>query len=313
MNKKFLLPGILSLIMASSVLTFSLPIWKDNVKEEDKMTDWMAGFNDTTTLASLSIPGSHDSGARYSLLDLSGRCQDLSIASQLDIGVRYLDIRLYLTDSYKFQVIHGPVNQRLSFASVVNTCIKFLDDHPSETLLISVKEEKENKKIKEAGITSFDAELKKALSDEHFITSTNMLDSALLGQTRGKAILFSRYEASTIGINCYDGWEDPSSADSPNSFTMSNNIFVQDHYKISDMDAYKEEIIAGLDHVSLSYKFNFISGYKVSSFPPSYSYSVTNEINPWIIKTVEGKTNLGVVIADSVTSEFTKAIIGGNA
>ena len=55
--------------------------------------NWMGLLNGNLSLASLSIPGTHDSGASYEYWSGTAKCQDISIASQLDIGIRFLDIR----------------------------------------------------------------------------------------------------------------------------------------------------------------------------------------------------------------------------
>ena len=55
---------------------------------------WMKSLSDGTSLSRISLPGTHDSGATLSLLDSAGKCQDTSIAEQLNFGARFLDIRL---------------------------------------------------------------------------------------------------------------------------------------------------------------------------------------------------------------------------
>src|SRR5688500_16988143 len=57
------------------------------------MSNWMGSLPDATNVAQLSIPGTHDSGARTEPVGGTAKCQNLSIADQLTAGVRYLDIR----------------------------------------------------------------------------------------------------------------------------------------------------------------------------------------------------------------------------
>ena len=59
------------------------------------LTDWMSAVNDSLKLSAISIPGTHDSGARYDppLLSGTAKCQDLTIREQLNAGTRFLDIR----------------------------------------------------------------------------------------------------------------------------------------------------------------------------------------------------------------------------
>ncbi|HWD19670.1 MAG TPA: phosphatidylinositol-specific phospholipase C [Verrucomicrobiae bacterium] len=101
---------------------------------------WMAGVNDESSLAEILIPGSHDSGARHNpaLLPGTTACQTLSIREQLQIGVRFLDIRLKERGG-ELLVYHGAFFQNLSFDSVLLDCRGFLTDHPSECIIMSVQ------------------------------------------------------------------------------------------------------------------------------------------------------------------------------
>ncbi len=107
----------------------------------NKGSDWMKNLDDSMTLTSMSIPGSHDSGALHSIGDLSGKCQDLAIADQLNAGVRFFDIRLQLRDD-ELKVVHGIVDQKLDFSNVLNDFKVFLNNHPSEGLIVSIKKRK---------------------------------------------------------------------------------------------------------------------------------------------------------------------------
>ncbi|MBN2842929.1 MAG: hypothetical protein JXM68_07555, partial [Sedimentisphaerales bacterium] len=50
--------------------------------------NWMAAQKDISLLSQLSIPGTHDSGARFEPIGGTAKCQNLTIAEQLAIGVR---------------------------------------------------------------------------------------------------------------------------------------------------------------------------------------------------------------------------------
>ncbi|NEE58668.1 phospholipase, partial [Streptomyces sp. SID8455] len=51
--------------------------------------DWMGGLPDGTALQRLTIPGTHDSGARFG--GPWSECQNTTIAQQLESGIRFLD------------------------------------------------------------------------------------------------------------------------------------------------------------------------------------------------------------------------------
>ena len=107
-----------------------------------EMNSWMSGLQDNISISKISIPGTHDSGARVDAPVVSGtaKTQDLSIAEQLNAGVRFLDIRCRHIDN-AFTIHHGAIYQNLNFDDVLNACYTFLNSHPSETIIMSVKEE----------------------------------------------------------------------------------------------------------------------------------------------------------------------------
>ncbi|SHN21299.1 phosphatidylinositol-specific phospholipase C [Streptomyces yunnanensis] len=100
--------------------------------------DWMSVLGDATPVQRLSIPGTHDSGAR-----IGGpwvECQNTSVAEQLASGIRFLDVRCRAIDDV-FAIHHGAFFQELMFGDVLNACRDFLRAHPSETVLMRVKQE----------------------------------------------------------------------------------------------------------------------------------------------------------------------------
>ncbi|MEU9011246.1 phosphatidylinositol-specific phospholipase C [Streptomyces sp. NPDC048479] len=100
--------------------------------------DWMAGAGNSTALARLTIPGTHDSGARFG--GLWTECQNTTIADQLNSGIRFLDVRCRVTGD-SFAIHHGAFYQNLMFGDVLIACRDFLNAHPSETVLMRVKQE----------------------------------------------------------------------------------------------------------------------------------------------------------------------------
>jgi 1-phosphatidylinositol phosphodiesterase len=104
------------------------------------LNNWMGMLPDQTSISGISIPGTHDSGATKEPISGTAKCQDLSIADQLNAGVRYLDIRCRHIDN-GFAIHHGAIYQNLNFNDVITACLNFLNSHPTETIIMSVKEE----------------------------------------------------------------------------------------------------------------------------------------------------------------------------
>jgi 1-phosphatidylinositol phosphodiesterase len=160
-------------------------------------TKWMSTLPDTLPLSAISIPGAHNAHTYYRALP-SVRCQVVDIKTQLEQGIRFLDIRVqpvHATDVTKkdLYLVHGAFPISLTgpkyFAPILQACYDFLSTNPSETILISLKRE---------GIGSAtDQHLAQTLS-EHYITPNSSkwhLDTKLpyLGAVRGKLVLVRRY------------------------------------------------------------------------------------------------------------------------
>lgn len=123
--------------------------------------DWMGQLPPNLQqqlISNIVIPGTHDSGTAG--LSLGGRiidtfrnisrCQDFDIATQLQMGIRFLDIRV-ATDTphqYSYIVHDGPINicclnpttrQYLTLNEVILTCVAFLAAHPNESIIMCIK------------------------------------------------------------------------------------------------------------------------------------------------------------------------------
>ena len=257
-------------------------------------SNWMSSLNDTTLIRNINMPGSHDTMALWSIGDLAGQCQSLSLEDQLNLGVRFLDIRLK-EDKNELKAVHGFIDQRASFKSITETIEKFIKDNPSEMIIMSIKEEADpsNSDI------SFEQSLKTYLKNNIYYLD-NLLPLTL-GQARGKVILLSRYSNSTIGVPAYTGWEDSC------SFTLPNDIYVQDTYKITSAEQKQEEVVKCFKEVGHALKINFLSAYRTNAFPPSYAPSAANDINPWINEEISKYNDRGIVLYDFVNESNMKA------
>lgn len=99
---------------------------------------WLSGLSDSLPLSQLNLPGTHDTMAFYGG-DIP-TAQTMSLRTQLDAGVRVLDIRC---NHYynSFYINHGPIYQYANFDDVLTTVQQFLQANPRETVLMRVKEE----------------------------------------------------------------------------------------------------------------------------------------------------------------------------
>ncbi|PEB81300.1 phosphatidylinositol-specific phospholipase C [Bacillus nitratireducens] len=169
---------------------------------------WMSKVADSTKLSEISIPGTHGTMALHgaSFLDENlTRNQTMSLPQQLNSGIRYVDMRVKrVKDS--FAMYHGIVNQKAMFEDVLKEAIQFLKDHPTETILMRLKEET----TPESGSLSFEEILNKYkdLNSSYFwdpsSVPTSKRNNPTLGDIRGKIVILQNFTSSQqYGIN-YD-------------------------------------------------------------------------------------------------------------
>ena len=175
----------------------------------------LSKISDTIYLSQLNIAGTHDSATAYVSMENAARCQDKTIAEQLEMGVRLLDIRLtkkgdefYLVHAFADCYSDMEKTKRLSFSQVLSDCKKFLEDNPDETVILSIKQDR--------GIINrwffppfYDKYIRGDESSWYLENKT-----PTLGQCRGKIVLMRRcrvwknfYKTAKGGLN-FSFWPD---------------------------------------------------------------------------------------------------------
>jgi len=268
--------------------------------------DWMRPLDGRQSLANLSIPGSHDSGARYNLCHLpdSARCQTLSIADQLDAGVRFLDIRCKLTHG-RLAIYHGCANQHLDFSCVAETCRQFLGAHSNECLVVSIQ--------RENGPTDGFAAAVQAILDSHpDLWFTNDFVPTL-AQARRRLVLLRRYAGAAVGIDATH-WPDNKTFTNTRGAT---SLAIQDEYKVwcnsHKWNAITNFLRRAAQSTDQSLYLNFTSG-SHRTLPYPRIRLTANNINPRLLSFARSTPtgHYGVVIMDFVTPDLCSAIINLN-
>ncbi|MFS0726265.1 phosphatidylinositol-specific phospholipase C [Paenibacillus sp. 1P07SE] len=271
--------------------------------------NWMGAINDQTSLAALSIPGTHDSGAMYEPIYGTAKTQDLTIAEQLSSGVRYLDIR---TRHFKdaFTIHHGVVYQNQNFDDVLNAVISFLNNNPTETVIMSVKEEHTAAENTRSYVDTFNWYVNKNpnkwLMTDHIPT---------LSEARGKIVLLRRFATDQLpkGIDA-TAWQDNT------SFTIQNaaSLNIQDYYKVSNRTKKWTDIQSKYNEANSSNSstlyINFTSGYSPGLFGIPNIRAISDEINPKVNQffTTNTSGRFGVSAMDFITSDLASKIIATN-
>ncbi|KAG9011745.1 hypothetical protein FRB94_007735 [Tulasnella sp. JGI-2019a] len=217
-------------------LSAGAPILGTYKDDSGVLASWMTSLSDNTTLVSLNIPGTHDTCAwNYTgLLPEVYNTQSSPIFDQLNGGIRFLDLRIGANDG-KVMLYHADalLSDTAQIVDVLYGLYYFLDAHPSETIIASIKVDH--------GVES-DPTLQQLLYDQFTTSPTNDYwvqgeDLVTLGAARHKIVLFRRYNLipslSPIGIPVAQGWTD-NAADFVIRDNADLSVFVEDLYEIDN-------------------------------------------------------------------------------
>lgn len=276
--------------------------------------NWMSQIDGSAYISEISIPGTHDSCALYEPISPSAKCQEYTIKDQLEMGVRFIDVRAWVIGG-ETQISHGVVLQSQTLNEIVGTCKEFLEENPTETIIFSLK--KENSALFSKDEVA-DIIEKIVAEDKDGWYVENKIPT--LDEVRGKIVLFNRFdEESDLGINAAGDERWLKNV----SFTIENEshkIHVQDHYNIGkkeNIETMWEEAVALMEESkaeesrSDNLYVNFLSGY--TGIIPNIQ-SVSDIINPNMANYVSnaGKGCYGIIIMDFVDSELCEKIIETN-
>ncbi|PKV84049.1 1-phosphatidylinositol phosphodiesterase [Streptomyces sp. TLI_146] len=254
--------------------------------------DWMAGLGGSTPLRQLTIPGTHDTGARFGGLWV--KCQNAVVAAQLNAGIRFLDVRCRATGD-AFAIHHAAFYQNLMFGDVLIACRDFLAAHPGETVLMRVKQEYS---------TVSDAEFRRIFDlylDQKGWRPLFRLDAALptLGEARGKVVLLAD-NGGLPGVR----YGDPALFD------------IQDDYNAEPFGKYPKieaQFRKAADQPGKLY-VNYVS--TAAALPPEWNAA---RLNPRVrdflnSSALPGRTGLGIVPMDfpDATSGLIDAVLRHN-
>lgn len=272
---------------------------------------WMTPLADEASLAELSIPGTHDSAALYEPFNSgTAKTQNLTIEQQLEAGIRFLDIRCrHLDDA--FQIYHGPFDQQQSFDQVLATVSEFLDAHPKQTVIMSVKEEFTAERTTRTFGQTFEAYVEPAPERWHLGAAV-----PTVGDARGKIVLLRRFPSTTtpLGIDGNSMWGDDK------TFTMTSmdaTVRVQDDYKVETNDSKWMAITTLFAEAAAgepsTWFVNFTSGFQLSNGIPNtprVATDINERLDEYLNATPTGR--LGTVASDFTTESRIHLIIAHN-
>lgn len=306
--------------------------------------DWMAGIADDSPLTTISIPGTHDTMSTGPGGDATQN-QSMSLATQLESGIRFLDIRLRkIQGDNQLYLHHGPAFLNATVDDVVTTVSEFLTQHPSETVLMRVKQEYSEVPAEEFATTL--REHLEPFADQLWRNTNDLGVATPLEELRTKMVLLNEnfsdlvpwgmayddassiqddYHLTTIS-NQYDKWlaakEQLNNAQVSGSHN-GNTLFL--NYLSGSGGALPYFVASG--KVGPATNANQLStGFTTPGFESTYpdfprtscfigmctiSYEGTNQLAANHIQSTELK-NIGIVIADFPGPALIKTIVDSN-
>uniref|UniRef100_A0A3B4AQ73 Phosphatidylinositol-specific phospholipase C X domain-containing protein n=1 Tax=Periophthalmus magnuspinnatus TaxID=409849 RepID=A0A3B4AQ73_9GOBI len=102
---------------------------------------WMSSVPDDVLLSGITIPGTHESLSRFG--GVLAVCQVWTLEEQLKAGVRYLDIYVGIWQpgqkTAQVRDSHWKFKQHMTLDEVFEIVLKYLQDYPSEMVLMKIK------------------------------------------------------------------------------------------------------------------------------------------------------------------------------
>lgn len=285
---------------------------------------WMSAFPDSTSLTTLSIPGTHDTMTSSATLGPIYQCQNHLLGTQLEAGIRYIDIRCTVVNN-TFLVHHEDEYTGFTYTYVLETLFSFLESNPSEIILMRLKEESAaiNSTMTFEEVFNYyrmnDTETAPGCA-KHFWTppSPGPIAVPTLGELRSKVLIIQNFGP----------------VPAPYGIKYESPLFViEDDYALSglaDMDSkfalIEENLLAAangsawnnglgdglvyLTHVSASVG---VLPIEVAAGPFNRSVTGQNDrTGKWLTDHVDGKGTTGVVILDFPGKDLIEEVLARN-
>ena len=290
---------------------------------------WMSCIPQNVFYTMLSVPGSHDAATSSAkLLTFSSKTQNKTIAEQLELGVRALDLRPSATDN--LEIKHSSIGTGVTLAQAIESMRSYLEKNPTEFIYATIHLEGSTDDNKTKNWSNKVYALVKAAVDGGYALKA-LSKGAKLADYKGKIIFIYRddltgdnqiYNAAKVAwndniartvkvrdtngneindflISYQDIWE---SSDLGTIDNYERDYFVQkggvksDNDKVSMVKKYIDDATGSNDQ-RLIFNFASYSG----GFVSDRAKAIMPSVNSYI---VSKKNRLGVILADFVDATY---------
>jgi LysM repeat protein len=306
--------------------------YKTPTNKEYSLSEWQSLIKPDTLFNKIVTPGTHDSlcfdwGNSYSLVQQYtaywAQTQSLTVMQQLLSGVRYFDARVGICekqfcDPTKIVVFHGDFSTNITYDSIVNDLIDFINRHPTEIIVWRFHIYNNHDKIRQL-IKDKHAQLNFIpFTQSYFNLTLSQLRDMRPDKTKAGVILVGQTESSnptnpviwpTNKIR--DPYDETTAITNKKQFTMSGP---NAKYKMSISNIYSNQDL-GNDTLTVMQMI----GVYVASVKSSLLYSlehISKDVNKALF-TKElpppPKNGYNVIMIDFLTPKESNAIINFNS
>ncbi len=266
----------------------------------EKQPVWMKQIKDDRNICSINLPGTHDTCTFTSGVP-GVRTQNHDLMSQLEMGVRFIDIRCRHFHNI-FTIHHGDFFLGMDFRSVMFTCLSFLKQNPTETILMVIKEEHTSEGCTRSFEETFRSEYFDNIKDKWLVKNS----IPTLGEARGKIVLLRRFplaQSNTLGLDLSD-WKDDCIFE-----TKSVKAKIQDNYKANrDEKLGKVNLIID-EAIDKNHDYLYLNFSSIQGAPEAYASFLNPRVNE---KINSSRGRFGVIAMDFINPIYAHDIICTN-
>lgn len=255
---------------------------------------WQSRIPDNALLSGMSIPGTHDAATQNISLAAFSQCQSLSIAAQLELGVRCFDLRP--TGTSNLMIYHG-TSTGVTFDEAISAMVSFMQKNPTEGCIVQMQFQ--NDALAQGNESTWKSVMGNYLNNGKYKSYFAAYRRGLtMGELRGKILVLTRsdYDGALVGGKL-NNWGDNATdrAATLTNGSISDTFYLQDYYsgnesdKIAAFKAYRDK---ALQKEAGDWLCNFTS---LSGTPKSHA----ENINPQATDYLRAKSGCtGIVMMD---------------
>lgn len=232
--------------------------------------NWMGDRKDklrNRKLKDIALPGSHDAGTwdlRDKINDVSAKCQDHDIMTQLQSGSRYLDLRAHCGSNGKFYMRHGEIWTDTELDDVISQIMDFANRHPTELIVATML-------LRGSGADEKVGEVQQRIGSRRIVPDgTDALANRTYGDVIGAGtnVVLETWSAADgkfmdmKGVYNSDwGWPSPNKTEELlNEYTPPSRqlwiLHLNLSYGVPLLDSHKEQSKRALDHWAPKFRAN---------------------------------------------------------